>query len=244
MCYMSYVRWHWHWGSTRTAKSTDELALLCICCSLFCMRSGPISASLRGRTCANWSSPGTQAVHQAHMRCRATPRCAALRAGPEPLCNSSRPCCQCLHLGRRAAPRGGGGGAGGAAPPPPPPPPMGAEGAARPDGKPRLPPTVQCSNLTPIFIGMHRSALLSPMKRVPGHTIPMVPMHLAPMAPMHLTEQIRALPTAMLTPPRAGRRDALDRGGDDPAAAGGKGAGAGGGAPGLGGGDRPDQAGG
>jgi hypothetical protein len=104
MCYMSYVRWHWHWGSTRTAKSTDELALLCICCSLFCMRSGPISASLRGRTCANWSSPGTQAVHQAHMRCRATPRCAALRAGPEPLCNSSRPCCQCLHLGRRAAP--------------------------------------------------------------------------------------------------------------------------------------------
>jgi hypothetical protein len=42
-----------------------------------------------------------------------------------------------------------------------------------------------CSNLTPIFIGMHRNAPLSPMKRVPGHTIPIFPMHLAPMAPMH-----------------------------------------------------------
>ena len=52
----------------------------------------------------------------------------------------------------------------------------------------------QCSNLTPIFIGMHRNAPLSPIKRVPGYTVPMVPpMHLAPMAPMNLVEQIRAL---------------------------------------------------
>ena len=51
----------------------------------------------------------------------------------------------------------------------------------------------QCSNLTPIFIGVHRNAPLSHMKRVPGHTTPMVPMHLAPMAPMHFIEQIRAL---------------------------------------------------
>ena len=45
---------------------------------------------------------------------------------------------------------------------------------------------------------MHRNASLSPMKRVPWYTIPMVPMHLAPMAPMHLVKQIRALvgPTA------------------------------------------------
>ena len=35
-----------------------------------------------------------------------------------------------------------------------------------------------CSNLTPIFIVMHRNAPLSPMNRVPGYTIPMVPMHL------------------------------------------------------------------
>ena len=28
----------------------------------------------------------------------------------------------------------------------------------------------QCSNSTPIFIGMHRNTPLSPMKRVPGHT--------------------------------------------------------------------------
>ena len=40
---------------------------------------------------------------------------------------------------------------------------------------------------------MHRNATLSPMKRAPGYTVPMVPMHLAPMAPMHLVEQIRAL---------------------------------------------------
>jgi hypothetical protein len=33
--------------------------------------------------------------------------------------------------------------------------------------------TAQCSNLTPIFIGMHRNAPLSPMKRVTGYTIPM-----------------------------------------------------------------------
>jgi hypothetical protein len=31
----------------------------------------------------------------------------------------------------------------------------------------------QCSNLAPIFIGMHRNAPLSPMKRVPGYTISM-----------------------------------------------------------------------
>ena len=36
------------------------------------------------------------------------------------------------------------------------------------------PPFPRCSNLTPIFIGMHRNAPLSPcMKRVPGYTIPM-----------------------------------------------------------------------
>jgi hypothetical protein len=46
----------------------------------------------------------------------------------------------------------------------------------------------QCSNLTPIFIGMHRNAPLSPMKRVPGYTMPLVPVHLPPMAPMHLVE--------------------------------------------------------
>ena len=51
----------------------------------------------------------------------------------------------------------------------------------------------QCSNLTPIFIGMYRNAPLSPLKRVPGYTIPMVPLHVAPMAPMNLVEQIRAL---------------------------------------------------
>ena len=51
----------------------------------------------------------------------------------------------------------------------------------------------QCSDFTPIFIGMHRNTPLSPMKRVPGYTIPMVPMHLPPMAPMNLVEQIRAL---------------------------------------------------
>jgi hypothetical protein len=49
------------------------------------------------------------------------------------------------------------------------------------------------SNLTPIFIGMHRNAPLSPMKRVLGYTIPMVPMHLAPRAHMNLADQIRAL---------------------------------------------------
>jgi hypothetical protein len=53
--------------------------------------------------------------------------------------------------------------------------------------------TCQCSDFTPIFIGMHRNAPLSPMKRVPGCTIPMVPMHLPPVAPMNLVEQIRAL---------------------------------------------------
>jgi hypothetical protein len=46
----------------------------------------------------------------------------------------------------------------------------------------------QRSNLTPIFIGVHRSAPLSPMERVPGRTVPMVSMHLAPMAPMNLVE--------------------------------------------------------
>jgi hypothetical protein len=51
----------------------------------------------------------------------------------------------------------------------------------------------QFSNLTPIFIGLHRNAPLSPMERVPGYTIPMVPTHLAPMAPMNLVEQSRAL---------------------------------------------------
>jgi hypothetical protein len=51
-----------------------------------------------------------------------------------------------------------------------------------------------CSDLTPIFIGMHRNAPLSPMKRVPGYTVPMVPMHLPPMASMNLVEQIRARP--------------------------------------------------
>jgi hypothetical protein len=51
----------------------------------------------------------------------------------------------------------------------------------------------QCSNLTPIFIGMHGNASLSPMKRVSGYTIPMVPMHLASMAPMNLVEKLRAL---------------------------------------------------
>ena len=56
----------------------------------------------------------------------------------------------------------------------------------------------QCSNLTPICIGMHRNAPSSPMERAPGHTIPMVPMHLAPMAPMHLVEQIRALLSAVI----------------------------------------------
>jgi hypothetical protein len=41
-------------------------------------------------------------------------------------------------------------------------------------------PRLQCSNFARIFIGMHRNATLSPMKRVPGYTIPMVRMHLAP----------------------------------------------------------------
>ena len=40
------------------------------------------------------------------------------------------------------------------------------------------------------FIGMHRNAPLSPMKRVPGCTTPM--KNMAPMAPMHLVEKIRA----------------------------------------------------
>jgi hypothetical protein len=52
---------------------------------------------------------------------------------------------------------------------------------------------LQCSDFTPIFIGMHRNAPLSPMKRLPGCTIPVVPMHLPPMAPMNVVEQIRAL---------------------------------------------------
>ena len=34
---------------------------------------------------------------------------------------------------------------------------------------------LQCSDFTPILIGMHRNAPLSPMKRVHGYTIPMVP---------------------------------------------------------------------
>jgi hypothetical protein len=46
---------------------------------------------------------------------------------------------------------------------------------------------------------MHRNAPLSPMKRVPGCTIPMVPMRLPPMAPVNLVEQIRALATGLLT---------------------------------------------
>jgi hypothetical protein len=50
----------------------------------------------------------------------------------------------------------------------------------------------QCSNLTPMFKGMHRNTPLSPMKRVPGCTIPMVPMHFPPMAPRNLVEQNRA----------------------------------------------------
>ena len=56
----------------------------------------------------------------------------------------------------------------------------------------------QCSDLTHIFIGMHRNAPLTGgrclhRKRVPGCTIPMVPMQLPPMAPMNPVEQIRAL---------------------------------------------------
>ena len=62
-----------------------------------------------------------------------------------------------------------------------------------PPPSPQVPSAEQCSNLTPIFIGMYRNAPLSLMKRVPGCTIPMVPMHLAPMAPMDLVKQIRAL---------------------------------------------------
>jgi hypothetical protein len=53
-----------------------------------------------------------------------------------------------------------------------------------------------CSDLTPIFIGMHRNAPLFPMKegaRPAGYAIPMVPMHLPPMAPRNLVEKIRAL---------------------------------------------------
>ena len=50
-----------------------------------------------------------------------------------------------------------------------------------------------CSNLSHIYIGMHTNAPLSPMKRVPGYTIPMHLGSYAPMAPMHLVEQIRAL---------------------------------------------------
>ena len=38
-----------------------------------------------------------------------------------------------------------------------------ANSPSRPDWR-------QCSNSTPIFIGMHRNTPLSPMKRVPGHT--------------------------------------------------------------------------
>jgi hypothetical protein len=62
----------------------------------------------------------------------------------------------------------------------------------------------ECSDLTPIFIGMHRDAPLSPMKRVLGCTTPMKNVAMAPMAPMHLVEQIRAMqaggPRGSLTP--------------------------------------------
>jgi hypothetical protein len=53
----------------------------------------------------------------------------------------------------------------------------------------------QCSDFTPVFIGTHRHAPLSPMKegaRVRPYTVPMVPMHLPSMVPMNLVEQIRA----------------------------------------------------
>jgi hypothetical protein len=48
-------------------------------------------------------------------------------------------------------------------------------------------------NLTPILIGMHGDAPLSPMERVPGCTTPMKHMAMAHMAPMHIAEQTRAL---------------------------------------------------
>jgi hypothetical protein len=72
-----------------------------------------------------------------------------------------------------------------------------------------------CSNVTPIFIGLHRNATLSPMKRVPGYTTPMKNMAMPPMDPMHLLERIRALvarraahPRLRAVQPRALRGDA------------------------------------
>jgi hypothetical protein len=41
---------------------------------------------------------------------------------------------------------------------------------------------------SPIFVGTHRNAPLSPMKRAPGGTIPMHLGSYAPMTPMHLVE--------------------------------------------------------